>query len=158
MAAQIQTERKLLLDPSNTLIFYEALYFHGSTRRRVERLFEDVSLKKSLPDGLVLEEDQGRIKINEVIEYTLYRPPEKFRNREAAFSADRQRYPNVFDGAGLRFVVAEGFRKPRIKEKLIMEVDFTEIPISYYQYRKFITEVFHEIQGNPALSQQEVIK
>jgi len=158
LAAESQNEGNLLLDPYNSLIFYEALFFAGSTGNRISNLFGDIGLNhKSVPDGLVLQQVGKEINIKEIIEYTLFGDPEKFSSREAAFLADQQEYPDIFDGTRLRFVVPGRFHQPRYKhgEALNIKAEFSEIPITYRQYRNFTQGIFYYYQGLPVLSSEE---
>lgn len=158
LAAEAQNEGTVLLNPYNTLIFYETLLVGGSTDHRRNNLFGDIGLNHySIPDGLILQQVGKEIAIKEMIDYTLTGHPDKFQKRLIAFLYDRQKYPDFFEQVILRFVIPLTDHHQRYKDDLPSElVEFSETPITHHQYRIFINGIFSSFRGPPILSSEEI--
>ena len=157
MAAEAQYEGNLLLNPLNTLILYEALFFAGSINNRISHLFGDIGLNHiSVPDGLALQQVGKEIKIKEIIEYTLSGNYEKFHRRLTGFLTDRRKYPELFVQTTLRFVVPLTDHHQRYRDDMPSNiVNFSEIPINHNQYRNFSNGIFYRYRL-PILHADEV--
>ncbi|MEK0337651.1 MAG: hypothetical protein QQN41_09495 [Nitrosopumilus sp.] len=130
-----QPQSRVLLSPKKTLEFYEKL----TGAKRVEHTLGLDSLDSSNPDGLIVEEHGGGIRIVAVCEYTLSGYVLGFENKYGGFAIGKKKRPGVFTDAQLLFVVPKETNMPIVHNN----VETEEMPFTHGQFRNFVNGVFN---------------
>ena len=100
----------------------------------------------TVPDGLVLEEQRGILRIIAISEYTLNEDPRTFRKKLRGFMTGITRYPTVFSDSQLLFIIPEGNNPLQYIKSDDVATEY--VPVNRSALREFSNRMLDRIVDN----------